>query len=126
MCQKPSDADSEACELKIVTFEIGQPEEFLHLMNNFKRSVDRTGTTTAVGKINYVHTLLRGEALRYFDKLASQNAGTNSSRLNFVQEGLLGYFFRLTPFPIKIARCAAQCVNLNKYFSSASLPASRN
>ena len=26
MCQKPSDADSEAYDLKIVTFEIGQPE----------------------------------------------------------------------------------------------------
>ena len=62
-------------------------------MNNFKILVDGTGTTTAVGKINYVRTILRGGALRYFDKLTSQNAGTKNSHLKFIQEDLLGYFF---------------------------------
>ena len=40
-------------------------------MENFKRAVDGTGTTTAAEKINYLHTLLHGKALREFDELAS-------------------------------------------------------
>ena len=59
--------------MKIVIFEHGQLEEFLQLMKNFKRAVDRTGTTVTAGKINYLRTLLRGEALRKFDELARQN-----------------------------------------------------
>ena len=78
--------------MKIVTFKHGQPEELLHLINNFKRAVDRTGTTVTAGKINYLRTLLRREALREFDELVSHNAGTNNSHLKFIQEGLLGYF----------------------------------
>ena len=57
MCQNPSDVASETYELKIVTFEHGQPEEFLPLMKNFNRVVVGTGTTTAVRKINYLLTL---------------------------------------------------------------------
>ena len=62
-------------------------------MKNFNRAVDRTGTTTSVEKINYLCTILRGEALWEFDKLSSQNTGTNSTHLKFIQEGLLGYSF---------------------------------
>ena len=40
-----SDANSETYELKIVTFEHDQPEEFLALMKNFNRAVDGTGKT---------------------------------------------------------------------------------
>ena len=58
MCQDLSDADSETYKLKIVMFENSQPKEFLALVNNFKTVV----------KINYLRTLLRGEALREFEK----------------------------------------------------------
>ena len=61
-------------------------------MKNFNRVVERTGTTTAAGNINYLRALLCGEELREFDKLASQNAGTNNTHLKFIQEGLLGVF----------------------------------
>ena len=43
------------------------------------------------GQTNNLHTLLHGEALREFDKLASQNSGRTSARLKFIQEGLFGY-----------------------------------
>ena len=79
--------------MNIVTFKHGQPEEFLQLIKNFKIAVDGTGTTTAAGKIHYLLTLLRRESLREFDKLSSQNAGTNVAHLKFIQEGLLSYFF---------------------------------
>ena len=87
MRQKPSNANSYMYELKIVTIEHIQPEEFL------AHTIDRTGATTASGKMNYLSTVLRGEALLEFDELASQNAGTNHTHLKFIQEGLLSYFF---------------------------------
>ena len=87
-----SDADSEMYELKIATFEIGQPEEFLALIKNFKTAIDGTGTMLAAVRMNYLLNLLRGEELLYFDKLASQNTGTNNAHLKFIQEGLLGFF----------------------------------
>ena len=92
MRRNPSDVAPETYKLKIVTFEHGQPEEFIQLIKNFKRAVYGTETTTAANKINYLHTLLSGEALRELDKLASQNAGTNNTHLKFIQEGLLGVF----------------------------------
>ena len=52
MRQNPSDAVSETYELKIFTFEHGQPEEFLQLVKNFRRAVDGTGTKMSAGKIN--------------------------------------------------------------------------
>ena len=67
MRQNPSDVASETYKLKIATFEHGQPEEFLEIVNNFKRTIDGTGTTMAAGKINYLRTLLRGESLRELD-----------------------------------------------------------
>ena len=91
MRQNPSDADSEMYELKIVTFEHGQPEEFLQLMKNFKRAIDGKGATTATWKIN----ILRGEVLQEFDELASQNTGSKNSHLKFIQEVLLGYYFSI-------------------------------
>ena len=60
MRQNLSNNNSETYELKIVTFEHDQPEEFLALMKNFKGEVDRTGTTKEAGKINYIRTLLCG------------------------------------------------------------------
>ena len=58
--RNPSDADSETYELNSIAFEHGQPEEFLQLVKNFKRSVERTGTKTTAGKMNYLCTTLRG------------------------------------------------------------------
>ena len=73
-------------------------------MKNFKRVVDKTGTTAAAGKTNYLRILILGEALQEFDELASQNAGTNSIHLKFIQEGILSYFFQLMPFPKRSAQ----------------------
>ena len=91
--QNTSDADSETYEPNIVNFEHGQLEEFLQLMNNFKRAVDGTGTTKVEGKVTYICTLLSGEELQEFYKIAIQNTGTSNAHLKFIQEGILGFFF---------------------------------
>ena len=102
MRRDPSNADSETYELKIALFENGQPEGILALMKNFKSEIDRTGNTSAAGKINYIRTLLYGEALQEFDKVLSQNTGTITARLKFTHVGFLGVFI-LTPFPNRSA-----------------------
>ena len=92
MRQKLYSSTSETYKLKMTTFENEQPEDFLMLMNNFKTAIEGTGTISVAGRINYLHTMLRGEALKEFDKFVSQNNGTTNAHLNHIQEVLLGYF----------------------------------
>ena len=61
-------------------------------MKNLKITIDRTGTNNITVIINYIRTLLCVEALREFDKLESQITGTTNARLDFIKEGLLGFF----------------------------------
>ena len=99
-------------------------------MKKCKRAVDGTGTTTATSKTIYLLTIPRGEALREFDKLSSQNTGTNSTHLKFIQEGLIGYFLPINalsnqkramcrsmrkPQDIPFRRFAARLRELNNY-----------
>ena len=53
MRQDPASATSNIYELKVQTFENGKPEEFLHMMKDFKIGIDGTGNTCATGKINF-------------------------------------------------------------------------
>ena len=64
MRQDPVSATSETSELKFQTFDNGKPEEFLHIMKEFKTATDGTGTTSTTRKTQFIHTMLRGEALR--------------------------------------------------------------
>ena len=54
-------------------------------MKIFKTAIDGTGTTTVVGRIHYLHNLLRGEALKVFDELAIQVTGMTNAHLNFIK-----------------------------------------
>ena len=109
-----------------MTFEHGQPEELLALMDNFKTSFDGIGTTPAEGKIDYLRNLLCGVELREFDKLAIQNTGTSNAHFKLILEGLLGCFFQLKHFPSRSARCTVQCLNLAKSLSNSLMPVSWN
>ena len=44
-------------------FDNGKLKEFLLFMRNFKMTLKDLGTLTANANIQYLHTLLRGEAL---------------------------------------------------------------
>ena len=62
--RNPPQATLETYNKNTPTFDDVQQEEFLALLRNFKITFDRTGTTTAPGWINYLHTMLRGTSLR--------------------------------------------------------------
>ena len=60
-------ATSEMYSINMYTFEYVQQEEFLAPLNNFRIKIYGIGTTSPFGKINYLHNILDGEALRDFD-----------------------------------------------------------
>ena len=63
------------------------------MMKDFKTATDGTGTTSATGKIQFLYTMLRGEALREFDVLEIQVGSTTNGHLKSIKESLIGYFF---------------------------------
>ena len=46
MWRNPSSATSEMHNINMTTFDNGQPEEFIEILNNFRISIDGTGTTS--------------------------------------------------------------------------------
>ena len=89
MRRNPSSAASEKYNVNMNTFNDGQPEEFLSLLINFNTTTDGTGSTTPSCHINYLHTILRGQALRELDELQSQYGGATNKHLKLIKEGLL-------------------------------------
>ena len=75
------------------TFDYGQPEDFLAILNNFKISIDGTGTTTPSGWIYYLSKIIFGQALRGSDEIQSQNGGSTNYYLKLITYCLLEYFF---------------------------------
>ena len=51
--QYPTSTTSDTYKLKVQTFENGKPEEFLHIIEDFKTGIDGTATTSATGKFNF-------------------------------------------------------------------------
>ena len=92
MRRYPESSTSETYELKDPTFENDKPEEFLYIMKDSKTATDRTGTTFTTRKIQFLHTILRGESLREFDVLERQVGSKTNGNLKLIKEGLLGYF----------------------------------
>ena len=123
----------------MIIFGNGKPKEFLQLLKNFNKSIDGTGTTTVARRINFLCTLLCGEAIREFDNLVSHNNGTTNPHLKEIQEVLLDYFFptnalikknipmrqstkKTCVLPMKIL--VVHITNLNNYL--VSFPGSNN
>ena len=61
-------------------------------MNDSKTVTDGTGTTSYTGKIHFLNTMLRREALREFNNLVGQVGNTNNGNIKLIKEILLGYF----------------------------------
>ena len=60
-------------------------------MKNFKTAIDRTGTTSVAGWINYICMMLLGKSLSESYGLSSQNSAMASAHLKHIMEGLIGY-----------------------------------
>ena len=81
---------SETYKTNISTFDDSQSEEFLALLRNVKFAIDRPIMTTALCRINYPRTILRGTSLRGVDELALAGNSTNN-HLKHTTEVLVDY-----------------------------------
>ena len=64
--------------LKMALFDNGNMEEFLLFINNFQMNIEASGTFDAGAKIQYLYTLLCGDALCQLDMLSAE-VGSNTS-----------------------------------------------
>ena len=107
MWRNPSSATSEMHNINMTTFDNGQPEEFIEILNNFRISIDGTGTTSVTWRINYLHMMLNWKSIIYFDELSSHNTDTINYHLKHIMEGLLGF---LPPInSLSKQNCAMRC-----------------
>ena len=84
MQKKPSSAASETYNINMNTFDDGQLEEFLAILNNLNIAIDGTGATTPSCRINDLLTMLHGKALREFYEIQSQNGGSTNNYLKLI------------------------------------------
>ena len=63
-------------------FNNSDPEEFLLFVINFTMSIQDLGILTASAKLQYLCTLLCGEALRKFDTFYDQLGSTNTAHVS--------------------------------------------
>ena len=61
----------EIYEFRMSLFDHGKPEELLLLVQNFQMTLAATGTLDIEAKVQYLCTLVRGEALCQFNLLSA-------------------------------------------------------
>ena len=73
-------------------FDFGKPEEFLLFIRNFNMTLETIETLYMEPKIQYLCTLVRGEALRQFDLLSADVENTETLNVDYYIKGLALYF----------------------------------
>ena len=89
-------------------FDNSELEEFLLFIRNFQMDLKASGTLAAGAKIQYLHTLVCGEALRQIDTLSTEGRSITSKDLESTNLVLGTYFFLLMRCQNKNVRCAAE------------------
>ena len=77
----------------MATFDNREPEEFLLFVQNFQMMLEASGGLSDSAKIQYLSTLLRGEALRQLDMLSIEVGSTITTHFNSIILGLSTYYF---------------------------------
>ena len=106
-------ATPETYEFKIAVFKNFQPQELHGFLKNSKKANYGTGNNTVAGHINYLHTMICGEALREFKRIMIPNNRKTNAHPKHIQEGFLGYFSWLMPFKSRRWQCITRQGNLS-------------
>ena len=72
-------------------FDHGKPEEFLMFIRNFSMTLAVTGMLEMDAKIQYLCTLVRGEALHQFYLLPADAENTKTLNVDYYIKGLALY-----------------------------------
>ena len=88
---------SEHHNLREILFKNGElqvspPIKIPQLLTNFYKVMVGTGTSSTVGKIEFLRTLLQGKALREYNLIFATFGGTMATHLHEIRKGLLKYF----------------------------------
>ena len=73
-------------------FDHGEPEEFLLFIYNFNMTLIETGPLEMDAKIQYLCTLVLGEAFHHFDLLFADVENTETINVDYHIKGLALYF----------------------------------
>ena len=88
----PTSSMSDLYGFKTSLFDHGNTEEFLLFTRNFNMTLASTETLDMDTKIQYLHTLVRGKALRHFDLLSADVENTENLNVDYYIKGLALYF----------------------------------
>ena len=84
---------SDLYEFRMSLFDHGHPEEFILFVQNFEMNLADTGTLEMEAKVQYLCTLLFGEALRQFYSLYIDVKNTETYLyVDYLLKGLAWYF----------------------------------
>ena len=75
------------------TFESGPLEEILQLLTNFYKAAVGAGTTSTIGNVYFLSTLIQGEVLQEYDISVSTFEGMMATHLKYIRKVLLKYCF---------------------------------
>ena len=74
----PTSSTLDLYGFRISLFDHGEPEEFLFFVRNFQMTLVATGALETEAKVQYLRTLVSGEALRQFDLVSSDAENTET------------------------------------------------
>ena len=109
-----------------------KPEELLLFIRNFNMTLKASGTLKSGAEIQYLHTLVHGEALRQFDTLSAEVESDTQENLTSIILGLGAYFFPVNapsmwkramrrrsrkPYGLKLRLYATRLIDLNEYLA---------
>ena len=85
---------SDIYEFRMSLFDHGEPEEFLLFARNFKMIIAASVKIETLEKVQYLLTLVRGEALRQFELVSADAKNTETLLdVDYLLQGLACFFF---------------------------------
>ena len=91
-CRDPTFENQDIYEFKMALFDNGEFDEFLLFMQNSNMMLNESWMLTDNKKLQYIRTIIRGQALHQLDTLCGQVGSTTMSHLNHLVLGLGTYF----------------------------------
>jgi hypothetical protein len=79
----PADAQSATREILVAYFKEGTPEQWLDFLTKVRKVLEGQGLTTGPQKYTMMRTLLKGDALSFFNQKATEVG--NKTVVNFVK-----------------------------------------
>ena len=91
-CRDHTSSTSDLYYFRMYLFDDSNPEEFLLFVRNFNMTLVEIGILETGANIQYLLTLVHGEALFQFDSLYADVESTETLNVEFIIKGLALYF----------------------------------